>query len=190
MIKCELITVGDNFINGRRVMYHENYDLISVVTPVKIDKYEQLLKQSKYDREKTEYLVKGLHEGFSIGYDGPEKVKMKSPNLKLTTGDELDLWNKVMKEVKLGRYAGPYGNIPFETYIQSPIGLVLKDGVTDTRLIFHLSYPRSGTKQSVNANTPEHLCKVKYPDLDLAILRCLQEGEKLQFKQIGYESSF
>ena len=33
-----------------------------------------------------------------------------------------------MKEVKAKRFAGPFKNIPFENYIQSPIGLVPKSG--------------------------------------------------------------
>ena len=55
---------------------------------------------------------------------------MNSPNLKLNVGDEIDLLNKVMEEVKLKRYAGPNKQIPKEfqdDYIQSPIGLVPKD---------------------------------------------------------------
>ena len=31
-----------------------------------------------------------------------------------------------MKEVKVKRLAGPYEEVPFENYIQSPIGLVPK----------------------------------------------------------------
>ena len=50
--------------------------------------------------------------GFTVGYTGPRNIKQYSPNLKLNIGDKTDLWNKVMKEVKEGRYAGPYKNIP------------------------------------------------------------------------------
>ena len=87
------------------------------------------------------------------------------------SGDEIDLWNKVMKEVKLKRYAGPFTEIPFEDdYIQSPIGLVPKDNGKDVRLLFYLSYPRSKKSSlSVNANTPKSLCTVKYPDFSDAI---------------------
>ena len=69
-----------------------------------------------------------------------------------------------------------FETIPFEEhYIQSPIGLVPKDGGKDTRLIFHLSHPRKkGT--SVNANTPEEACKVEYPKFDDAVRLCLSEG--------------
>ena len=81
-----------------------------------------------------------------------------------------------MKEVKLKRYAGPFKTIPFDNYIKSPIGLVPKDSGTDTRLIFHLScLRRSDSHQSVNACNLEHLTKVKYPDFQDAIMRCLEE---------------
>ena len=52
---------------------------------------------------------------------------LTAPNLKFRVGNPTILWNKVMKEVGLGRYAGPFKQIPFNNYIQSPIGLVEKD---------------------------------------------------------------
>ena len=158
------------------VLNYSNYDLDKVITPVDVDAYEQLLKASNYDQAKSEELIQGFRHGFEIGYAGPPDVKLNSPNLKLRVGDEVDLWNKVMKEVKLKRYAGPFEKLPFDSYIQSPIGLVQKDEGKDTRLIFHLSYPRNGKKQSVNANTPTDLCKVKCPDFNEAIASCLLEG--------------
>ena len=44
----------------------------------------------------------------------------------------MELWNKVMKGVNLKRYAGPFDSIPFENYVQSPIGLIPKDGGKST----------------------------------------------------------
>ena len=130
---------------------------------------KNLLLESKYNKKETEFLVDGFENGFSIGYSGNENVQIRSPNLKFReVGSPTELWNKVMKEVKEGRYAGPFHEIPFEYYIQSPIGLVPKDGGKSTRLIFHLSYPR-GKGTSVNVNTPENLCTVKYPDFNEAV---------------------
>ena len=141
-------------------MYH-NWDLDNIVTPIKANVLDGLLRHYGYEEEKTKFLVEGFKEGFSIGYSGKEDVQLTAPNLKLRVGSELELWNKVIKEVKLKRYAGPFENIPYEHFIQSPIGLVSKDNGTKTRLIFHLLYPRNGKGMSINANTPRELCTVK-----------------------------
>ena len=125
-----------------------------------------------YDDKKIEYLHDGFCNGFSLNYQGNlKKVRCTSPNLKLRVGSYMELWNKVMKEVKLGRFAGPYEEPPFEYFVQSPIGLVPKDKGKKTRLIFHLSYPRDG--DSVNVGIPQECCKVKYPDFEEAIKLCL-----------------
>ena len=146
------------------VLQFENFDLENIKSPVNAEVFEELLTSSNYDRIETEFLIDGFKNGFSLGYEGPEDVQIKSPNLKFRgVGNNLILWNKVMKEVKEKRYAGPFKEIPFEHFIQSPIGLVPKDGGRDTRLIFHLSYPRVGNNSrssSVNANTPIEICKV------------------------------
>ena len=120
----------------------------------------------------------GSELDFTWGYNGPSKVKQCAPNLTLQVDSELELWNKVMKEVSLGRYAGPYQEIPFKYYIQSPIGLVPKDNGKSTRMIFHLSYPKGSDGTSVNDNILHELCKVKYPDFSDAIRLCIQISGK------------
>ena len=156
--------------------WYENYDLENIITPVKVDHLEGLLRKYGYDPVKREKLVKGFKTGFSLNYQGNKKnIQMNSPNLKLRVGSQTELWNKVMKEVKDKCFAGPFEKPPFESYIQSPIGLVPKDNGKKTRLIFHLSYPRN-TGKSVNANIPVESCKVKYNDLDQAVRRCMEEG--------------
>ena len=182
------------------------------------DQLEELLVQTKYDKRKTKILIDGFKNGFTLGYQGKEDVKIKSPNLKFQegVGDEIELWNKVMKEVGEKRYAGPYKEIPFEDgYIQSPIGLVPKDNGASTRLIFHLSYPRIGKRgvangseeyqdgekiagrktvnmepTSVNGNTPRDICSVKYPDVSKAIRLCLKEGRNCFCSKSDWKSAF
>ena len=119
-------------------------DLSNIHTPVKAEKLREMLMESKYDTRLTEYLVSGFSEGFDLGYEGPQQVKKVAPNLKFTIGNKTILWNKIMKEVKEKRYAGPFSEIPFEFYIQSPIGLVPKDGGKKTRLIFQPVLPKGG----------------------------------------------
>ena len=86
-----------------------------------------------------------------------------------------------MKEVKEKRYAGPFEEVPFKNFIQSPVGLVPKKGKTKMRLIFHLSYGfEKGNldQQSLNANTPKEWCSVCYQDLDHAVRQCLLTSEQ------------
>ena len=80
-----------------------------------------------------------------------------------------------MTEVRDKRFGGPFDKIPYEHFIQSPIGLVSKDKGTKTRLIFHLSYPKTG--ESVNSAIPREFCTVKYPDFDDSVLLCLRAGK-------------
>ena len=157
--------------------------------PVKIDKFHQLLVESKYDTEKTNFLIDGLKNGFDIQYQGPTDRRSTSNNIPFSVGNETELWNKIMKEVKLKRVAGPFKSIPFDNYIQSPIGLVPKAGSEQTRLIFHLSYEfKEQGLGSVNACMPREVCSVKYKDLDYAVKTYLELCESV-FEDLTFNSS-
>ena len=143
--------------------------------PFNVVELNQLLVESNYPARKRNFVVQGFKYGFSLKYHGPQKVRRYAPNLMLRSGNKYDLWNKVMTEVQANRYAGPFDEVPFDNFIQSPIGLVPKDKGTKTRLIFHLSYPKHW--QSVNTCIPEKFCKVKYPDFKEAIQMCLIAGK-------------
>ena len=157
------------------IQHYENLNLKNIVTPVRVKVYEKLLKEAGYDAGKTKFLVDGFTNGFSLGYEGPQKVKRKAANLKLRVGSQIELWNKIMTEVMAKRYAGPFRKIPYKFYIQSPVGLVPKDKGKKTRLIFHLSYPKNG--QSVNSGIPEEKFSVSYPDFMDAVAMCLEAGK-------------
>ena len=150
-----------------------------------------LLQETNYDPEETKFLVRGFSEGFDLRYRGPETIKQSSNNLKFTIGDTIELWNKVMKEVKEKRYAGPFEEPPFDNFIQSPIGLVPKDNGKKTRLIFHLSHPRDTTKGiSINGNTPEHMTKVQYKEFEDAVKLCIKEGKGCHIGKSDMTSAF
>ena len=134
------------------------FKLNNIVTPVKVKVLKKLLIKSGYCPTKTEKLVNGFTYGFDMGYRGPLDRQDLSNNLPIRVGSQIELWNKIIKEVKLGPYAGPYANIPYKSFVQSPIGLVPKAG-NKTRLIFHLSYDFKQYK-SVNFYTPDDMCSV------------------------------
>ena len=155
-----------------------NTDLETIVTPVDAAKLGELLKNANYCPIETQFLVKGFSTGFDIEYHGPKKRQSQADNIPfISVGSPVELWSKIMKEVKEGRYAGPFDAPPFQNFIQSPIGLVPKKG-GKTRLIFHLSYNFGEGEPSVNASTPKELCHVKYDDLDVAVKLCLEAHQE------------
>ena len=151
-----------------------NHDIENIIMPVKAEKLKEKLVESNYAEEEIKYLIEGFTSGFDLEYDGPTQRQNTAHNLPFTVGDCSILWDKVMKEVKLKRYAGPFHQVPFENFIQSPIGLVPKDGGNDTRLIFHLSYDFDENMKSVNHYTAKEKCSVKYKDLDYAVRASLE----------------
>ena len=147
------------------------------------------MEEAGYDNTKTQYVYEGFTEGFSLHYEGKlRKVRRLAPNLKLRVGSVGELWNKVMKEVQLGRYAEPFDEPPFDYFVQSPIGLVAKDKGLKTRLIFHLSYPKKG--DSVNSGIPKEKCTVKYPDFEEAVRMCVHEGRGCSIAKSDMYSAF
>ena len=156
-----------------------NHDLNTIVTPLDVGKFAHYLRVSEYDQTESEFLIDGFTNGFDIGYKGPEVRHSRSHNIPFTVGDKFDMWDKIMKEVKAKRFVGPYEEIPYENFIQSPIGLVPKNG-NKTRLIFHLSYcfGEGAENQSVNAGTPREEYTVRYYDLDSVILSCLEMSKQ------------
>ena len=134
--------------------------------------YRELLIRSGFNVDKRNYLIDGFTNGFDIGYRGPIERQDTARNIPIVNGvgSETEMWNKLLKEVKLGRHAGPFSKIPFKYFIQSPIGLVLK-AENQTRLIFHLSFDfgEEIVAKSFNFHTPDEICSVKYKDLDYAV---------------------
>ena len=191
-IYCYTLWFISFIADNMEILHYENFDLETIVTPVQVDVYERLLQEAGYDANETNYLVNGFRNGFSLDFEGDHEVIKTAPNSTLRVGSETELSNKVMTEVQKGRYAGPFDKVPFDHYIQSPIGLVPKDNGTKTRLIFHLSYPRMG--DSVNSGIPKDKCSVVYPLFDEAIMMCLRAGKSCHvgksdmsaaFRQIG-----
>ena len=160
--------------------HYFNGNLSDIVMPLDVDRFEELLTASEYDTDESNFLLDGFRNGFDIGYEGPTVRQSESKNIPFSpdVGNKFELWSKIMKEVKVGHYAGPFDRIPYDNYIQSPIGLIPKSR-GKTRLIFHLSYDFSSDDQgrSLNGCTTKEKCLVKYNDLDTAVKNCILMSE-------------
>ena len=173
------------FSGQELVEYAENFDLDNIITPIRVNVLKDYMLRTKFPAAKGHRLLEGFTKGFDIGYTGPVIRQSRASNIPLKVGSKTELWNKLIKEVKLGRVAGPFKEIPFKNFIQSPIGLVPKDHGTKTRLIFHLSYDFCEQGSSLNACTPKDECSVTYRDLDHAVCNSLKIIKKFDLQNTG-----
>ena len=63
------------------VLQYQNLDLKSIITPVKVNIYQKLLNEAGYDKQKTQFLVEGFTNGFSLAIMGLLRLEGKHPTL-------------------------------------------------------------------------------------------------------------
>ncbi|XP_060587839.1 uncharacterized protein LOC132743320 [Ruditapes philippinarum] len=152
-------------------------------TPLNITELLKALKLYPFSAAKD--LITGISKGFPLQYEGP-RVHRDSPNLRSARELPGVLHTKIIKEIQVGRVAGPFLRIPFPTLQISPIGLVPKKG-GDYRLIHHLSYPRN---RSINDYIDEDHCSVSYSTIDQAADMVARLGQGALLSKSDVKSAF
>eukprot|EP00079_Xenopus_tropicalis_P012677 XP_002939985.2 PREDICTED: uncharacterized protein LOC100487960 isoform X1 [Xenopus tropicalis] len=155
------------------------------VTPVKVR--EMLPWLSEYpDKEKAALLRDGFQFGFKIpAKRGTGGGSLK--NLRSVRENPTLVLEKLQKEVKLGRMAGPFIEPPIPDLRVSPLGLVPKKEPGKYRMIHHLSHPKGG---SVNDEIDRELVRVCYTSFDEAIRLVKEAGRGALMAKVDVESAF
>ena len=126
---CIVFIIIHHIVVDSKVLFYKNFNLTTIETPINVERLSNMLVDSGYNKDKTAFLIDGFTHGFHLGYEGPLQRTDFSANLPFRgVGSKLELWNKVMKEVECKRYAGPFVKMPYSNFIQSPIGLVPRQG--------------------------------------------------------------
>ena len=105
-----------------------HFNLYSLAkTPIKYDNLSVELRSYPLEQDRLQLLT-GFKSGFSLQYSGPRKFR-ESQNLKSALEAPDLVESKLIKEIALGRVAGPFPTAPFPSLRVSPVGLVpKKDG--------------------------------------------------------------
>jgi hypothetical protein len=111
-------------------------------------------------------ILDGILDGISIDYTGPRDVTRISHNLTSALDNAAAVTRLVEGDVRAGKKAGPFNRSPFEHFITSPLGVVLKK---------HSNKPRGSRRVHCVRHSPEsiawqaieamHRCGVIHADL-------------------------
>ena len=156
-------------------------------TPIKTGKLESLLARHP-NRDAVRKLMENLKKGHKLHYSGPTKSRC-GENLLSVRKNPNEAMKKIMKEVELGRVAGPYNSTEetgLGSLIISPIGLVPKQ-TGGCRLIHHLSFPWGN---GINAFIDDEQSKVKFAKCDEALENIARLGKNTTLAKLDVKSAY
>jgi len=135
----------------------------SLPTPINVARL--ILEAAQYDSDDKNTLIEGFKHGFKLQYTGPRVFRDCSNSPSFTKLYDVGR-EKIMKEIRLGRIAGPYSQPPMNNLICSPLALIPKKAPHDYRLIHNLSFPLNN---SINDYISDSDASVQYSTFDHAV---------------------
>ncbi|XP_077111884.1 uncharacterized protein LOC143767433 [Ranitomeya variabilis] len=158
---------------------------VRLTMPVSVKRMEPWL-----DKYPNKAAAAQLRFGFSYGFFIPfnwSPEPQSATNLQSAKDLPDVLAAKLDKEIRLGRFRGPFNFPPFPNLRVSPLGIVPKKESGKYRLIHHLSYPKG---MSVNDGIPRDETAVSYISFDKAIDLVRSAGPGALMAKSDIESAF
>ncbi|CAJ0934229.1 unnamed protein product [Ranitomeya imitator] len=132
-------------------------------------------------------LSRGIRQQCQQCWVGSRTKPQLSKNLKSARELPAILHEKLNKEIRAGRFQGPFDSPPFFNLRVSPLGIVPKKESGKYRLIHHLSYPKG---RSVNDGIPNDDTTVTYIPFDRAVEMVRKAGPGALMAKSDIESAF
>ena len=161
-----------------------------VSSPLKVQSWEAILRPHP-DKAFSQYLLRGIREGFRIGFNRNSPLKSASQNMQSARDHPEVIQQYIDNECSLGRMMGPFGAqeaAAFTNYHVSRFGVIPKGHNTGKwRLITDLSFPPG---ESVNDGVDPALCSLSYTTVEQVaeVAACLGNGALLA--KIDIESAY
>ena len=162
--------------------------LTQVSSPLRIEEWASNLYQHP-DKEFSSYIVKGLREGFKIGFGFKEhSCTSAKSNMRSAVKNPTVVEEYLAMECKLGRVIGPLDPAVFPHIQVNRFGVIPKPHQPGKwRLIVDLSYPEGG---SVNDGIAPELCSLRYPSVDDAVKVVLSLGRGTRLAKFDIQSAY
>ena len=160
----------------------------AVNTPMVVREWESSLWDHP-DRRFVEYLLRGMSQGFHIGFKHDAKeCKRAEANMKSAEENPSVVDEYLSKEVGLGRVVVT-SETPEAAHVQiNRFGVIPKGHQPGKwRLIVDLSHPRG---HSVNDGIEPELCSLNYMSVDRAVQRILRLGTGAKIAKFDVESAY
>ena len=158
-----------------------------IVTPLKSEEWEWELRDLP-DRRCADYLVRGISEGFRLGYEySNHECRSASRNMLSAERNPRVIDEYLGKEIAAERVVGPVNpkNCPVQI---SRFGVIPKAHQKGKwRLILDLSHPEN---YSVNDGIDPELCSLSYTSVDHAAKMIVAQGKGALLAKLDLESAY
>ena len=135
-----------------------------VTTSIDVDVLERELVGHP-DRNFVNTLINSLRYGTHVSYTGPHKPRVFRDLISANQQQDV-VKSNLLKEISLGRVAGPFCSSLLPNLQCHPVGMVPKKHSSESRTIYHLSYPEG---DSINDYIPKDPYALQYVRVDDAI---------------------
>ena len=161
-------------------------ELRQVQTPLAIEEWEKSLRGHP-DREFGAYLLRGMAEGFRVGFQYTRSCTPARSNMKSASDHPEVVDDYLRREGEARRVIGPvdYKSVPPVQI--SRFGVIPKSQPGKWRLIVDLSHPAGS---SVNDGIEPELCTLKYTSVDEAVQWLTLMGQGTQLAKLDVESAY
>ena len=167
--------------------------MLRITTPLKLSKWEELLQEHP-DKKFAGYILRGIGNGFRIGFDPGQCVLKDRPSNMLSAEERPEIVTEYLREeLALGRLvelnAYTARSIGMHT---SPFGVIPKKGKPNKwRLILDLSSPDG---HSVNDGISKELASLSYVSVDEVVTlggtRVLQLGQGAMMAKMDVKQAY